>query len=71
MFAEILNFFNYNRSVGFFMSKATAKHFRKCTIGFPKNSTRNEPRELQIAQTTEVRILHKWLRMNAYKVQIA
>ncbi|GBN21663.1 hypothetical protein AVEN_87055-1, partial [Araneus ventricosus] len=52
------------------VSEATVELVRQSLQWSPTKSTRQASHELQIPQTSLVRILHKRLRLQAYKVQI-
>ncbi|GBL97514.1 hypothetical protein AVEN_110332-1 [Araneus ventricosus] len=52
------------------VSEATVELVRQSFQRSSTKSTRRASRELQILQTSLVRILHKRLRLHAYKVQI-
>ncbi|GBM91196.1 hypothetical protein AVEN_184532-1 [Araneus ventricosus] len=58
------------RSVRPSVSEATVELVRQSFHRSPTKSTRQASRELQIPQTSLVRILHKRLRLHAYKVHI-
>lgn len=52
------------------VSEATVDRVRQSFQRSPSKSTRQASRELQIPQASVVKILHKRLRLHAYKVQI-
>ncbi|GBM80135.1 hypothetical protein AVEN_89717-1 [Araneus ventricosus] len=69
-FKETGSVTDFPRDVRPGVSEATVELVRQSFQQSPTKSNRQASRELQIPQTSLVRILHKKLRLHAYKVQI-